>query len=443
MICDFKSIIKKHNMLSVGDTVVVGLSGGADSMTLLHLMCSIKDEYDLDIVACHVNHLLRGDESDRDMRFVGEVCKNNGIRLETLVVDVKSEAKKTHESVEECGRRMRYSFFEKHRNGGKIATAHNLCDNEETVILNLARGTGISGMKGISHVRGNIIRPLLDFSRDDIETYCKENNITFVHDSSNDSDLYKRNFVRHNILPKIKELEPSFDSSFMRFVALVEDDNEFFDQQVCQLIEQSRISDSLYDVSVLTQSHRSVLSRAISRLIFEYSGFQVEKKHVDILIHALNSGSKKVQITAGIFAVIKKNTLHFEKELPSGLEIEIPIDTEGEYSFFNKKIVLEDLSQKVYNKLSIDFFDCDKIVGDLKLRNRREGDRISLQKRNISKTLKKLFCEDSLPLNEREKIPVISDDFGVVWVLGYGCDNRCKTDVDSKRIVGIKCKKED
>ena len=442
MICDFKKIIEEHNMLSHGDRVVVGLSGGADSMTLLHLLNSIKDEYSLEIVACHVNHLLRGDESQRDMLFVQDVCNKMGIPLETLVIDVGKEASLSHESIEECGRRVRYDFFNKISNGGKIATAHNLCDNEETVIMNLARGSGLSGLKGISYVRGNIIRPLLGFSRERIENYCSENDIEFVHDSSNDCDEYRRNFVRHNILPKIKEYEPAFDRSFLNFVSLIEDDFDFIDGMASALIEKSASNGKSYDVNTLLNAHRAVLSRALSKLVFQFSCVQPEKKHIDILIDALNGCSKKVQITGGIFGVIKNKTLYFTRETRPSENFETRIDFDKEYSFFDRKIVLSLLSQKVYNMFLFDCIDCDKIVGDLILRNRRPGDRISLQKRNVSKTLKKLFCEDGIPERERSMMPVIVDSLGVVWVEGYGCDNRCKSDENTKQIISVKCFRE-
>ncbi|MBQ7654258.1 MAG: tRNA lysidine(34) synthetase TilS [Clostridia bacterium] len=443
MICDFKKIIKKYNMLSFGDRVVIGLSGGADSMTLLHLMNEIKDDYSLDLVACHVNHLLRGEEAYRDMRFVESACRKMDINLETLVVDVKKEAHINHESVEECGRRIRYDFFEKISCGGKIATAHNLCDNEETVILNLIRGTGLSGLKGISRVRGNIIRPLLDFSRKEIEEYCKEKNISFIHDSSNDSDEYRRNYIRHNILPKFKELEPSFDKSFSSFVALMEDNNDFINFCADRLIKDSKIAENKYDINVLLNSHKAVCTKALAKMIYDFCGVQPEKKHIDILFQALSSRSKKVQITGGIFAIVKNNILCFDNDLQSVEAVETRISFNGEYDFFGGKVVLSDLSQKVYNMFLFDFADCDKIVGDLKLRNRRPGDKINLQKRNISKTLKKLFCEDGIDEKQRDKIPIITDDIGVVWVAGYGCDNRCKADENSKRIISIKYQTED
>ena len=443
MICDFKKIIEKYNMLSFGDRVVVGLSGGADSMTLLHLLCGIRDEYGLNIVACHVNHCLRGKEADRDMLFVEEQCKKLNVKFETLVFDVGEEAKKTGESIEECGRRIRYDFFRQHCLDGKIATAHNLCDNEETVFLNLFRGTGISGLKGISRVRGNIIRPLLDFSRERIEHYCEENDIPFVHDSTNDKDEYRRNFVRHNILPQVKQLEPSFDSSFQKFLSLIEQDIDFLETASDELIGKAKISDNKYDVTVFLNTHKAVSTRALSKILSQYANVQVEKKHIDILYDAISSNSKKVQITGGVFAVIKNKTLFFTKNILPAEQVNLKVEYEGKYSFFNKKIVLSHLSQKVYNMFLFDFIDCDKIVGDLILRNRVSGDRISLQKRNVTKTLKKLFCEDGIPEEKRGTVAVLSDDLGVVWVEGYGCDNRCKADENSTDVIKIECIRED
>lgn len=444
MICDFKRIIEKHNMLSHGDRVVIGLSGGADSMTLLYLLNEIKDEYELDLVACHVNHCLRGEESDRDMIFVKEQCEKLNIKLETLVFDVSNEAKKTGESFEECGRRIRYDFFRQHCHEGKIATAHNLCDNEETVFLNLIRGTGISGLKGISRVRGNIIRPLLDFSRERIEEYCSLNDIPYVHDSTNDSVEYRRNFVRHNILTQVKSLEPSFDSSFQKFLSLIEQDIDYIEKQSDDLIESAKIDENLFDVSMFLNAHKAVCTRALSKIVYDYAKVQVEKKHIDILYDALSLKTKKVQITGGMFVNVKNDRFYFSKDITTVVPtVRIIVDKDRKYRFFDKDIFFSHLSQKVYNMFLFDYIDCDKIVGDLVLRNRLPGDRISLRKRNVTKSLKKLFCEDGIPEAERGKVAVLSDDLGVVWVEGYGCDNRCKVDENSSNILSVKCERQE
>lgn len=438
MICDFKKIIKKYKMISRGDRVVIGLSGGADSMTLLHLFNEIKDELDLTLVACHVNHLLRGNEAYRDMDFVKTECEKLNVHLETIVFDVKKEALKTHESFEECGRRIRYDFFKSiSGDDGKIATAHNLCDNEETVFLNLIRGTGISGLKGIPYVRGNVIRPLLDFSRRQIEDYCSKNSIPYVNDSTNNSDEFRRNYIRHNVLPKIKELEPSFDISFKNFISLISDDVDFINSKADELIDKSKLSENCFDVEILLSAHKAVLTKSLAKMIYSFCEIRPEKSHIDLLYNALNCGSMKVQITGGIFAVIKRKKLSFIKEINTVESFSQKISLNEKYNFFGMDISVSHLSQKVYKPFANNLIDCDKIIGDLYLRNRREGDKITLTKRNVTKTLKKLFSEDDISLNERERIPVLSDDEGVVWVMGYGCTKRCAVDSNSKNVLII------
>ena len=440
MICDFKKTIEKHNMISCGDTVIVGLSGGADSMTLLHMLNAIKDDYSLKIIAAHVNHCLRGDEADRDMNFCKKVCNELGIEIRTLVVNVKNEAKKHSESFEECGRRIRYKFFSSICENAKIATAHNLCDNEETVLFNLIRGTGLSGLKGIPYVRGRIIRPLLDFSREDIEKYCKINKISFVHDSTNDCDDYKRNFIRHNILTRLKEMNPSFDNTFTNCISLLNDDYDYLENVSEDVLNKVKIKDNKYDVSVIKKCHKAIATRILSKLIYQHTSVFPEKKHVDILYDAVMTSSKKVQITNGVFAIIKKDILYFAENIECNDDVEIKIEKDGEFDFFDRKLNVSFLSQKVYNEFSIDMIDCDKIVGNIILRNRRKGDKITLQKRNVTKSLKKLFCEDDIEENKRSEIPVIADDKGILWVSGYGANKRCAPDEKTMNILSVVCK---
>lgn len=439
MICDFKKTIEKYNMISFGDTVIVGLSGGADSMTLLHLLNEIKDEYSLKIVAAHVNHCLRDDEADRDMNFCENVCKKLGIEIRTLVVDVQSEAKKNSESFEECGRRIRYEFFSSISENAKIATAHNLCDNEETVLSNLVRGTGISGLKGIPYVRGKIIRPLLDFSREQIESYCTKNQIPFVHDSTNDCDDYKRNFIRHNILTKLKEINPSFDTAFSNCISLLNDDYDYLENVSEDILNKVKIEENKYDISVLKKYHKAIVTRVLSKLIYHYTHVFPEKKHIDILYEAMMTSTKKVQITHGVFAIIKKDILYFVDNIENKINVETKIEKDGDYTFFNKKINVSFSSQKIYNEFSINTIDCDKINGNIILRNRRQGDKITLQKRNVTKSLKKLFYEDNIEEYKRSEIPVLADDNGVIWVCGYGADKRCAPDKKTKNVLNIVC----
>ncbi|MGN1123795.1 MAG: tRNA lysidine(34) synthetase TilS, partial [Eubacterium sp.] len=196
--------VKKYNMLSVGDTVVAGVSGGADSMLLLHFLISVKELYRLNIIAAHIEHGIRGEESVADARFVKSFCENNGVEFRQLSINAPLEAAEARLSVEEYSRQARYRFFSSIE-CDRIATAHNMTDNAETLIFRLARGTGLKGACGISPVRDNIIRPLIEIPADEIRDYCDKNNISYRIDRTNFRNDYSRNLIRNEILPLLNK----------------------------------------------------------------------------------------------------------------------------------------------------------------------------------------------------------------------------------------------
>jgi tRNA(Ile)-lysidine synthase len=202
-----RAFAEKHDMLPKGGTILAAVSGGADSMCLLHVLINLSARYDLRIEAAHFNHMLRGDESDRDERFVLGECEKLGVPCHVGRGDVSAYARESGMGTEEAGRKLRYDFFyetAKKIGASRIATAHNGDDNCETVIMNMLRGTGLTGLCGIPPVRGIVIRPLLTVTRSGIEEYLRENNIPHVEDSTNRSDDYTRNRIRHRVIPALR-----------------------------------------------------------------------------------------------------------------------------------------------------------------------------------------------------------------------------------------------
>lgn len=432
MICKVKDTIEKYNMLSPGDEVIVALSGGADSMMLLHMMKEIEKEYGLKLTAAHVNHCLRGSEAERDMEFVKAQCEKLSVELKCLVFDVKKEAEKTSESIEECGRRIRYDFFKSISENAKIATAHNLSDSQETFFLNLLRGTGIAGLCGIPPVRDNIIRPLINISSRDIREYCDKNMIGYVIDSTNDSDDYRRNYIRHNIIPAMKKLDSSFDSSMERCFELLKKDRDFILNSAKELIEKSCKGEGKYDFSMIISAPESVRERAVMEIIYLFCKKYPEKKHIDMIF---SSGDKsfRQQITCGIYACVKQGVFYLEDGENDIPEYEIKVTGEGEYKVPGGIVKITLCTHKVYKDLLFNCVSCDRIGKNLVLRNRRPGDKITLPGRKVTKTLKKLFCEDNIPRFRRFEICVLSDEKGVVWVKDYGADKRCAANENDER----------
>ena len=211
--------IEKYNLLEKGDKIVVALSGGADSVSLLDALYSLKELYNLTIYTAHVNHGIRGEEADRDENFCKMLSKKYNAELFIKKADVKAIAQQQKISEELCGRNVRYTFFEElsKKLDAKIATAHTASDNAETLLFNIIRGTSVSGAGAIPPRRDNIIRPLIELTRADIEQYCVDNRLEYVNDSTNYTDEYTRNNIRHNIIPILTRINPNFEQAAMRF----------------------------------------------------------------------------------------------------------------------------------------------------------------------------------------------------------------------------------
>ena len=207
------STIKANEMIKQGDRVIVGLSGGADSVALLCVLLELKDELGITLSAVHINHCLRGAESDSDELFCQKLCAEKEIDFTAHRIDVKSYCEQNKIGTEEGARALRYSIFEAADPTAKIATAHTLSDNVETVIMNLARGSALDGLCGIPPVRGRIIRPIIDCSRSDVEAFLAKLGQSYVTDSTNLTDDYSRNRVRHNVIPILKQLNPELERS--------------------------------------------------------------------------------------------------------------------------------------------------------------------------------------------------------------------------------------
>ena len=234
--------IDKHNMLIYGDSVLAALSGGADSVCLLISLCKLKEKYNLSVFAAHLNHKIRGEEADSDEMFAMNLCEKLGVPFFSKSEDVLKYAKDNSLTSEEAGRVLRYEFFDEICNKhsiSKIATAHNLNDNTETVMMRFIRGSGINGLCGIPYVNGNIIRPLLDIKRAEIETFLDAENQDYVTDKTNKEPIYFRNKVRLNLIPEIeREYNPNFKETLSSNISLYRDAAGFLESIVSQKTEE-------------------------------------------------------------------------------------------------------------------------------------------------------------------------------------------------------------
>lgn len=434
MIREVKNAVARYNMPLSGRTVAVGVSGGADSMALLHVLLELKDEFGMKIIACHVNHGIRGETADRDEKFVVEACKKLGVEARVLRADVPGTAKKMRLGVEECGRRIRYDFFNSVADDVIIATAHTLNDRSETLLLNITRGASVKGLCSIPAVRGNIVRPLIDCTRADIEKYCSDNSIAFVTDETNFEDIYSRNRIRLNVIPELKKLNPSLEKAFLRLISNAEEENDFMDGFSREILGKVRLADG-YDAEFLNKQHRAVRKRVIFEIINTETGIIPEAVHIEQVDGILSGG--RTEIIGSTVVEVKNGILKINPETDNFSDWECDFDrliAEAPFGKIKGEIIHRNNlppKQSVHNKV----LDYGSIVGHCVLRNRRPGDKMKLAGSSCTKTLKKLFSEKHI--ENRNSAAVLADEAGICWVQGLGCADRCKIKAETDKILII------
>ncbi|MGN0447866.1 MAG: tRNA lysidine(34) synthetase TilS [Acutalibacteraceae bacterium] len=432
MICKVKSTVEKYSLLPENvKTVAVALSGGADSVCLLNILSILKDDYDIILKAVHVNHNIRGLEAKRDEDFVRNLCKNLGVELTVFSVDVPKLSKEQGLSLEQCGRNVRYECFDK-VGCDAVAVAHTLSDSIETLIFNLARGTGKKGLCGITAKREpNIIRPLIECTRADVENFCNKNGLSYINDSTNASDDYTRNFIRHNLVPCFGKINGGFEKAFLRTMESLKAEDDFIETSAKELLSRSRNGEG-YSAAVLSSSHEAVLKRSILMLLKQYMSKPPESKHIDLCFDIIKSGKGKIAIGKDLYISIVGDIIIFQKKTTSNKIDKVYFENNcAETSLGKFSLVKTD-------KITENTFDKDKIESEIYASSRLEGDSFTLSRRKVTKSLKKLFNELKIPQEIRESIAVIHDGNNVLWIDGIGVNLKYIPDKDSKNIIIIK-----
>lgn len=425
--------VKKYDMISKGDSVLVALSGGADSVMLALFLLSIRDAYSLKLTAAHVEHGIRGKESMEDAAFCERFCKKNGIDFKILHINAPVEAKKCKMGVEEYSRTARYEFFESF-NCSKIATAHNLSDNIETMIFRCARGTSLKGLCSIPPKRGRIIRPLIEISSAEIRRYLDDNNISYRVDSTNSDSSYSRNFIRNEIMPLFRCLNGEFEHHAARMIETLCDDEDFLNEHISSIYDDI-CQDNMIRAERFNRLSKSEKNRIAAKWLND-NGLPVNDNVITGVLR-LSLRNSRFQISENIFAVSAAGNIRiadFGKKHKN-------------FSFIVSKNVVsvkDFLNKCEFNNKKFDFYcDCDKIVGNVIVRSRKDGDLISPKGRNCTKSLKKLFNEQHIPPEIRNRIPVIADDNGVIGIAGITVSQRTAVDSNTKNILILSIRTED
>ena len=442
MLESVKAAVKRYNMFDTEKSVTVALSGGADSVALLLALLELKDDLGIELSAAHLNHSLRGAESDGDEAFVKELCEKLNVPLVCETADVKREAEISGESVELAARRIRYAFLER-VSDGLIATAHTANDNLETVLYNMARGTGIHGLCGIPPVRGRIIRPLILSTRAEVEAYCAEKNCDFRTDSSNLTLVYARNKIRHNAVPTLIYVNSAAVENTARLCEFLRRDEQFLSKEADKAFLEC-YRDGGLDVELLLALHPSLQYRVVAMLAEKELSLILEHIHIEAVLSMRDKNIARQSIKGNCFAVLKNGVLKFEAlYVPSDA---FRVEVSG-FPFCYGNCSIELISVENYkkmtnvNNLSIEnAIDYDKICGRLYMRSRQSGDKIRLVGRGCTKTFKNLLNERGLLQSERDNLKVLSDDNGVLWLSGFGVDERVRVDSDSKTVLLVRIK---
>ncbi len=423
----YNSIID-NSLINTGCTVICAISGGADSVCLTDIMYHLKDRLKITVECAHLNHNLRGYESDSDEEFVTRFCDARGIKLYKKSVDVMSQAK--GRSIEEAAREARYCFFDElsAKENVVIATAHTQNDNIETFFINLVRGSGTKGLCGIPRVRGNIVRPLLDIKRCEILEHLDLQGLNYCTDSTNSKTDYLRNFIRHNI---IKEFEKRDDIDIYKSV----------NRAITNLKRDSLVLEGIaegihsFDKKSLLALDDAILYRAVAKKLENEFDIVLDSVHFEnIKTLLLKQNGAKVQIRGEVFARKRKDNLEFFKLLQKSQD-ELALEI-GENIFLDSQILIEN-TKEIYNTLTKATINCDKIKGNLYVRTRRDGDVFYSAKRKCTSSLKKLLSNDKVLPEKRDRLLVVCDENGIVFVERYGADKRYIAKKDDKNIICI------
>ena len=456
-------------MLTCGDRVIAGVSGGADSVCLFLMLLELREKIGFDLIAVHVHHGLRGEAADQDQRFVEALCEQHRIPLEIFRVNLESIAKKRKQSLEEAGRMVRREAFDsvcKKYGGNKIALAHHQNDNAETLLWNLSRGTGLDGLGGIRPVNGKFIRPLLCMNRKEIEEYLAKRKQSYCIDETNAGTDYTRNKLRHLVLPILEEQVNSAAVRHMNeTMEQIWELQEYMQEQV-EAAYQECVQEHFEKACWIQIQQKSfetfpeLIKKMVIRKGMEQVGGKkrdLSHKHVDVMMELMN---KQVGRTLDLpyemhakrnyegIRLEKQRTYSFGEEKKAEImqecmaELNIPGETiladrnlklRCKILEKPKNLSIKDIPQKIYTK----WFDYGIIKSSLYIRTRQAGDTIVIDEKGHQKKLKNWFVDEKIPKEVRDSQLLLAENNEILWVLGHRMSQAYQVKQSTKWILQI------
>ena len=450
--------IRKYEMIKPNDTIVAGISGGADSVCLLFVLLEIRKEIPFTLKAVHVNHGIREDAA-KDACFVEGLCRRLDVPFELVKENVRERAREHGLSEEEEGRRIRYGAFEQAlgKDEGRIAVAHNSNDRAETMLFHLFRGTGLSGVCGIPPVNGRIIRPLLCLKRSEIEEWLKERGISFCTDSTNEEDIYTRNRIRHHILTYAeKEICTGAVANMNRAADQLLEAEEYMKRQTGAAMGRCVQADESGAVAVrlpeFFKEDEYLRGRILLACVEQAAGCRkdISSVHIKSILSLFEgTGNKEIHLPYGL-AVYKKYDLGmiqrkescereafkendnavYEVEVPS--VVEVPELGRVEFTVFSGGYS-QNIPEKTYTK----WFDYDKIISSVALRTKRPGDYLAINKKMGHKSLQDYFVNEKVPREKRNHIYFLAEGSHVIWIPGYRISEYYKVTENTRKILQV------
>lgn len=443
--------IRENELLKNGDSVLVGFSGGPDSTFLLVLLQTIQKIFNLKIYAAHLNHQLRGEESDADEEFVRNFCKENKIEFVVENKDIQKIVSETKRSIEEVARSERYKFFSEAAQkfkATKIATGHTLNDSVETMIFNFIRGSGVSGLRGIPIKRENIIRPLLGVTKEEILDFLKSENIPYRIDRTNESDDFTRNFIRNKIIPLLQEINPNlYDtlSTTSQLLYLLEKYIQVEETKFERLFVSKKTERVLrIKLEENIDYNNYLMMDLIRKKIENQFGLQISFQKTKELSNLIKQEKgTTLQVNEKIFATRESNSILILPE-PQFEEVNISVNYDTKLqkyygSYFEFKISIAPVKEaKISDNPMVEFFDADKIKHKLILRNWKPGDKFIPLGMKYSKKVSDVLTDAKIPSIFKNQILVLCDGQEVIWVVGVRLSEKYKVTNETKKVIKVR-----
>jgi len=447
-----KRTISDYHLLSGGESVLVGLSGGPDSVVLLHILARLRRSLNLRLSAVYINHGIRKRAASREERFCRDLCKQLGVPFETVAEDIPALAKREKKGLEEAARDFRYTLFDRltrEQKLDRIALGHHADDQVETVLFRLARGTGRTGLLGIPHRRGRVIRPLLDVRKDEILKYLEDHRLTFCLDKTNRDSVYRRNYIRNKLLPALrKNLNPAVDQAVVNLADSLEAEELFLEETVAKAARKC-LTVTIGGKLELDLGRFTGYDKWLRRRLLRYclkatclNSLAPDKNTVERLdLLALSSsgavslpGRARAVVTGEKMVIHRLSTAQFEQAMVPGRRLRL----EGlRLSLGSRLVPRENVRLVKVPKARKVLLDWAKVRPPLAVRSIRPGDRFRPLGMTGHKKVGDYLTDRKVPKVYRDEIPVVCDRRGIVWLVGFELADRVKVDKKTRKVLTI------